>query len=482
MAKAKAKAENKKSSVGKEVVQAAEAGMDAQKAGKTIDDCPHAEDAKELRDAWIGGFNGQRDKADKAEKLREHFKENMAEVDPPSTSESSATPVASESNPDLTPSTTEAIPPEPKHEFEDPAVKAAEAELRALLLDLDNIGVVMAEEQFRQFNEDDRKAVRRWVDSRKKGLATQPISILVPYIKNKKLLDGYAEYQGDQLEGRRMVFPALFGKPSPTKPEGEPEQQIRMTIKVPVLAVTPIEANLMWGWKSVRIEFGKRSKNSWEQKEFAECPQTTACKADIAGYKRTRTHWIVSFLVDHALLSSVEANRLWGQDGSCRMEPIGEPETDKRAEDENPDNEVKDETVKAEAPKLFDAVSKTAKNIFGENKKFITPDEFFVPSQVKGFSAIIAVGLGPNGRFYPALNLQWSDKDEDFEDDEGSPVYEGDGYVSLQEALISRVGRAIQIADEEKAPAKVLTNLKDELKRLEDGGAPHQIVDDDSGE
>ncbi len=478
MARPKAAA---KSSVNKKIVEAAEAGMDAQKAGKGESDCPYTETDAELREAWIGGLNGQRDKAERLKGFLPGDGESSTATETTEAESPKPAAVAPGAG-EITPSTTAAIPPEPKHQFGDPDVKAAEEELRTVLRQLDDLGVVMAEEEFRQFTDDDRTAIRRWIDSRAKGLKSPPPSMVVKFIKNKKLLDSYAEYQEEQLEGRRKIFPAQFGKPSPTKPEGEPDQQIRMTIKVPVLAVTPIEAHLIWHWKAVKIEFGNRSINGWEQREFAECPQTTACKADISGYKCTRTHWIVSFLVDHAILSSVEANRLWGQNGSCRMEPVGEPESDKRAETENPDNEAKDETTKAPAPTLFDAVSKTARNVFGDDKKFITPDEFYVPSHVKGFTAIIAVGLGPNGRFYPALNLQWSDKDEDFEDDEGSPVYEGDGYVSLQEALISRVGRAIEIADEEKAPAKVLTNLKDELKRLEDGGAPHQIVDDDSGE
>jgi len=436
MATAKPKTTNKGDR--KAESQATDAGIDAAKAGAEETTCPHGPGI--LREAWIGGFHAET--------------KRMASPD-------------TDATPDQTAKTG-------GHKFDDPDVKKHEESLKTVLRDLDDVGVVMSEEQFRTLDNDERAVATRWANGRKmKVLSPVPV-MLQSFVKNKSLLKEIGIYQDDQVEARRETFPVRFGRPSPTKPEGDPEQMIRMALFIPVQFMNYASAGILWHWKRCRIEFGKRDVHSWDQKEFGECSNTIFCVADIAGFTLNRTHYKVSFLIGHEQLSSTEAMKLWQSNGSARMEPIGLPDS-KDADDHNPENEKK-ETEPAEVSRpqrsLLDIVKQSAKAIDKETV-FITPDEFLVPipSIKKGAAAWISIGLGSNNRFY-AGHLLTFDLDKEIVECETVCEFKGDGLATLQEAIKSELGSMIDEALKAGAPESLLNDCRDHLKHLEKGGAP----------
>jgi hypothetical protein len=251
-----------------------------------------------------------------------------------------------------------------------------------------------------------------------------------------------------------------------------------MTLKVPVADISASTANDLWGWKRSKVEFGRRSVNTWDQLEVPVASETFRCVADISGFKRNRTHWTFGFFIDMSEISIEQAYDLWKSQGSCRVEPLGDiPEESKRSESENPENESDGDDEPAEVrrpvPSLFDP-EKTERDMDVDEEGYFTdPLAYGAPIRDEDASCVISIGIGPDGRVYMAADLLLALDDENDESlGDQYPHKSGDGYKTISEAVKSGIGRLIDRGLATNVDPAIVDDLRDELKRLDEGGEP----------
>ena len=205
-----------------------------------------------------------------------------------------------------------------------------------LMLAFDNIGVAIDETQWRRLGQSERDAALRWLNGRRIGVLSPVPSFLMPFA-SPKLKGEHAIYWDEVVEERRRVLmPCEFGKPSPNKPE-DGDEQIKMTVVVPVEHLSAATADDLFGWKRCKIEFSRRAITDWGQAELPNVDgprRILTAVADVSGYSRTRHNFKFGFLVEVDELEIAEAFDMWKARGSCRVEVLGEPIT-KKSDDES---------------------------------------------------------------------------------------------------------------------------------------------------
>lgn len=204
-----------------------------------------------------------------------------------------------------------------------------------LMLAFDNAGVAIDETQWRRLEQIDRDTALRWLNGRRIGVMSPVPSMLMPF-SSARLKGEYAIYWDATIEERRRVLmPCEFGKPSPNKPE-DGDEQIKMTVVVPVEHLSAATADSLFGWKRCKIEFSRRAISDWSQAELpnVEGPRRIiSAVADVSGYSRTRHNFKFGFMVEVDELEIAEAFDMWKSRGSCRVEVLGEPITKKGDDD-----------------------------------------------------------------------------------------------------------------------------------------------------
>ena len=369
------------------------------------------------------------------------------------------------------------------HKFDDPDVVAAEDDLAGLMKAFDNLGVSIVEEQWRAFSPEDMHISAKWANDRRIGVL-RPVPIILQKFASKALLDEIAPYRADQESVRRTLMSCKFGKPSPTKPDGDDcEEKIKMVFQVPLDDVSPSRAEEIWGWTRIELEFGLRTVNQWDQGNLPGMVQIVHCVTEVKRYVRKRTEWEFACFVPKDELSLTDAfDVFWKSGGSCRIMPLG-PAADesKRDESENPEasSDDEDEPDDVRRPTLFDS-----KNEVDLNGVYKNADEYVIPFKTNGASGTLAVAKDGD-RYHIAssvlLDLYSDAQPEEFGDE--LPTDEDDGYASLQLAIESEVGWLIDQLNETQAdnPTSQLIvtgafdELRDYLKFISGGGQPQMV-------
>jgi hypothetical protein len=357
-----------------------------------------------------------------------------------------------------------------EHNLDDPDVVEFGVDLAKLMQAFDNAGVSIVEEQFRALSPEQINQATKWANDSRTGQKRCVPEFLRQYATQELIAfsDGYLEAQEEM---RKVLMKCRYGKPSPTKPEGDDgEPKIKMTCLVPLGELRPTTAEEIWGGMRCRVEFALKSVNQW-QRELPGIEQAISCETEIRGYSRKMKDWQFSFLVSQELLPVDEAfDRFWKSNGSCRLTPIGEIQ--REAGHGKDSDDAIDATSLPDAPpnqlNLFDGKRETNK-LKDKDGEFTCPDEYVIPMPVGGKKhyCVAYVGHGSNGRFYASMRLDFVDDDEESDLDYGNPREIGDGSVTAKEAVREKIGTLIDVVKRDCVAPNAVYDLQNELKRLE---------------
>ncbi|WP_397570625.1 hypothetical protein [Schlesneria sp. T3-172] len=367
------------------------------------------------------------------------------------------------------------------HNFDDPDVVARQVDLAELMNAFDNVGVLIEETQWRALSDEEQGIAARWCNSRKTGVLSPVPTCLQPFA-SKALLDEIAPYRAEQEVVRRSLMRCKYGKPSPTKPDGDDcEEKIKMTFQVPLEEISPSRADELWGWTRIELEFGLRKANEWDQANLPGMSQIITCITEVKRYVRTHTDWQFSCFVPKDELTLVDAfDTFWKSNGSCRITPLGDAtDESSRDESENPERGESDETEPAEVrqPTLFDS-QRSSKHYVDEAGVFTETDDYLVPIKNDAASCVLNVGIGPDGKYYIASDLivQIEGASEPVQIGDEWPELQPDfSHVSLQAAIESEVGWLIDESVSADVPTEIVNELRDYLRYITTGGQPQRV-------
>lgn len=471
-----------------ELATAGKSGMDARHQFPELSDCPY-EDGP-LQKAWMDGWRGQ----DAFEKGGEAFQKETVEL---------AGGIVAEVNNGLaehdvfTETGVESLESH-GHNVTEPEVAESREHLAGLMTAFDNHGMQIVEEQWRALTENERTVAASWANSMNIGQVRPVPEFLMPFASDSLKQAAITSFE-KQAEQRRLLVRCRFLKPSAMLPTGDDgEDAIKMTVVIPDSEMNrPSLAEEFLHGKRLNIEFSRRSADpeKWRA-ELPGCesqPEIIECMSDVKGYSRNMTAYKFAFKISTDLIDDNAANREYAkQDGSIRLTLVGdipskataEPTTAEQIANSFPIPAAQPSTGKG--PSLFDGDEMPYHKQLSATGEFMSPDEYFVPSQTPNCSATICIGEH-GGRFFASRYFNaLTDVAEELEEDWGNPATKdqhngkpNDGYVSLSEAVQSQIGMLIDYALDEKACEGFVNDLRTELKRLTDGGEPHLITDED---
>ena len=374
--------------------------------------------------------------------------------------------------------------PSTGHNFADPDVVASQVNLADLMDAFDAVGVAIEETQWRSLSDEEQGVAARWCNGRRTGVNAPVPSFLQPFA-SKALLDEIAPYRAEQEAVRRSLMRCKYGKPSPTKPDGDDcEEKIKMTFQVPLDEISPSRADELWGWTRIEIEFGLRKVNEWDQANLPGMSQLISCITEVKRYVRKHTEWEFSCFVPKDDLSLTDAfDVFWKSNGSCRITPLGDA-TDESSRDESENPEHSDdgdaEPKEVRQPNLFDSDRPGAHRV-DLNGVFEDPNDYLVPIKNGAATCIINVGIGSDGsdeRYYIASDLivEQPGDEEPLQIGDEWPVQDpAQGYVSLQAAMESEVGWLIDECITANVQTAIVDELRDYLKFIATGGKPQRV-------
>ena len=131
----------------------------------------------------------------------------------------------------------EKVAAESDHNFEDESVVQRYDSLAELMTAFDNFGVSIDETQYRALSDEQQNIATTWANDQRIGKNRPVPQFLREYATDavKAFADGYHEMAE---ESRKVLMRCRFGKPSPTKPEGDDgEPKIKMTVLVPLAEI-----------------------------------------------------------------------------------------------------------------------------------------------------------------------------------------------------------------------------------------------------
>lgn len=364
------------------------------------------------------------------------------------------------------------------HDFADEAVSERYESLAELMTAFDNFGVSIDETQYRALSEEQQNIANKWANDQRIGTKRPVPEFLRRYATDavKAFADGYHEQAEEQ---RKVLMRCRFGKPSPTKPEGDDgEPKIKMTVLVPLSELRSVTAESLFGATRCEVEFSLKPVSEW-QKELPGAESTISCVAEIRGYSRKMRDWQFAFLVSQEMLEVNDAfDRFWKSQGSCRIKPIGYIKDDEKDEDDDtPEPEKKPEVPQKSLFSMGEVKPLYCEKLEGD--EFVSPDEYTIPVEGDSASMIVYVGKGPNSQFYASTSMVFCDDDGEVQESDWlNPKFVGDGCVTAKAAIIKELGTKIDYAIAEKAESKFVDSLRNEMKRLESGQEPIPVIDE----
>jgi hypothetical protein len=280
---------------------------------------------------------------------------------------------------------------------------------------------------------------------------------------------------------RAIVTRCRFLKPSailPTGDDGEPAIKMQFVIPEADIARASVAEDFFHKTR-LRVEFSLQSVEKWQP----QLPGTEGeyevveCETDVKGYVRTTTGYKFGFPISTDLIDDNTAVRTYAKrEGSCRLTLLGEMEGQVKPEKSTAETmaaarplQGQKSLLDGEAKKPADGPSRMTMDEHGE---FTCPDEFMVPSTVKGAWSIVLIGEH-KGVFYPSIACTYIDGEGDsMEEDWGEPKEGKSGHPTISGAIQAAIGWAIDYLTDEEAKPECITDLRKELVRLADGGEP----------
>lgn len=336
-----------------------------------------------------------------------------------------------------------------------------EANLVDLLKALDNLGVSMVESQWREMTEAENNSVVEWASRRRIGTRS-PLPLCLRGYASADLLAEQDQYLAAQEEGRKVLCPCVFCKPSFDKSE-EGDETVRMKIKVPDSNLSGSTARELFGKTRVRVEFSRRPIAEWEQMELTDGPRRiVCCETEIPSFGWSDGNWSFPFLIDADVFSLEDAIDAWKKQGSVRLCVIGQAlEGDDSGESAAPKR-------KPGRPKKEPAAPKPdGPTLPGMTDGDLT--ESHSVSLTKNYRLNIGIAGLPEGKF----SCFWDGIGPAGACDQGEPSIR----TSINEAAKASIGHAIDrwSSNPDDESKLVVANLRDWLGALESGKSPKLI-------
>lgn len=345
----------------------------------------------------------------------------------------------------------------------------AEAELMGILRSLDDYGVSIVEEQWRNvLSDSERNLGIAWVAARRRGMTDTIVpAFLLPY-STAELKSQHDSYMEHQAALRNVVYPCFFGSPTSSKTE-EGDMIVVMKIKVPDSHLTGSKALELFGKTRARVEFSRRPVGEWGQGEIVDEDtgprRIVSCVTEIPSFGWADGKFTFSFRIEGSSFHYDEAFDFWKNQGSVRVEVLGEAVEEGAAEPvtttepkKKRGRPKKDEA--GQAPKETPALPGATEADLADSYNVAFTPNFTVSIAItqvdsERFSSVWT-GTGPTG-------------------DCGEP--EPSIRASVNQAAISSIGKAVDHwrAYTDPESEQVLGSLRHWLKELEAGKTPKLI-------
>lgn len=362
------------------------------------------------------------------------------------------------------------------HQVNDPDVSGMRERMEELMQSFDNCGIQIVEEEYRNLADEEKTVAVSWLHDRKAG-KDRPVPEFLAKYATEQLKVQQGQYQEVQRESRIIKCRCSFGKPSAILPTGDNgEDKIKMTVVIPEADLPrPSVPEEMFVWCRVKVAFTLRALDKWEEQDLpgiSNLHEILECETEIKGYHRSKAAYKVSFPISCDLIDDNTAVRSYAnRQGSIRFELIGEIKEKEEFVPE-PESKPTESTKVAKGQMTLLGTEEVPYNEQIKDEEFISPDEYFVPSQTDGCSAIVYIGI-KGDRFFGSRSCNFVDQhEEDQEADWMYPKAAGDSYSSLNAAMIAQIGSLIDYAKEKESCEGFIADLRAELKRIEAGGEP----------
>lgn len=339
----------------------------------------------------------------------------------------------------------------------DPDVQSAEDELLGILQSLDNYGVQLVESDWRKMTESENDSAIAWAAARRIGKNPQLPLCLIPFA-SAELRAEQNRYLASQEEGRKVLAPCTFCKPSFDKSE-EGDEIIRVKVKVPDAHMTGSTAHELLGKTRVRAEFSRRPMAEWNQMELTDDGprRIISCETDIPSFGWSDGNWQFAFLISADSFSLEDAIESWKKQGSIRLQVIGEA-----VESDGSDVESARPAAKPKAKKEAKPKGPALPGVESASERYSV-----------AFTADYRVGIKVTQQSDGKFACQW----EGVGPAGGCEQSEPSIRVSENESAIASIGNAVDFwgtySDEQSKD--VVADLKRWLSALEAGKSPRLI-------
>ena len=144
---------------------------------------------------------------------------------------------------------------------------------------------------------------------------------------------------GVSAAGRKLVMNCSFGKPSPIKSD-DGVDHVRISVKIPQADLDAVSADELFVWQKLKVSFGIVKPSDFQSESLPEVEgnQIYTQTVEVSGFKRSRTHYTVSFIMSTDYIDVDDALDLWGHDGSIHVTSMGTPDA---KEEDKPDSNQK---------------------------------------------------------------------------------------------------------------------------------------------
>ncbi|MFZ4505946.1 MAG: hypothetical protein ACOYNK_06320, partial [Microbacteriaceae bacterium] len=139
-----------------------------------------------------------------------------------------------------------------------------------------------------------------------------------------------------------------------------------------------------------------------------------------------------------------------------------------------------DEPEEVRQPTLFDPQRTEADMEVDDEGYFTDPLEYGCKISNEDASCLISIGIGPDSKVYMAADLILSGGDHEAALGDQYPHKSGDGFKTITEAVKAGIGKLIDRAIKNDVAADIIDDLRDELKRLDNGGEPMEFPKDEA--
>lgn len=320
-------------------------------------------------------------------------------------------------------------------------------------------------------SEGENNSVIKWVADMRVGVK-KALPLCLVRFATAELTAEQDQYLAAQREGRRVMAPCVFCKPSFDKSE-EGDETIKVKLKIPDAysggaGLSGMTARELLGKTRVRIDFSRRAVGEWGQGEIiADGPnRIVSCETEVASFSWSDSNWQFSFLISADRFSLDDAIEIWKKQGSVRLELLGqaiEGDSDSDAEE----SEAEPVEPKKGRKKKTEAAATPTKSLPG-----VGPDDLIDRHNVAlttKFKIDIAIRSLPDGRF----SCEWTGDGPVGACEQNEPSIR----AAAKEAVSSSLGNAVDFWDnyDGDEETEVVKRLRFWIRELEAGKTPAMI-------